>query len=159
MFKVISSVWVSPTCRQVLDDHSSSCVEDDVSTIVEVMQVVTTVEASVAEDVLQHQLLKTKHKQPFETKLWVRWSVMVETPTDLHHSPLLGHIVLQQFVRQRCSSTYRRSEEKVKQQFRKSVNYSVSVGLWSHSGDYQVLETGAEENQWNITDGVRESEI
>lgn len=32
--------------------------EDDVGTIVEVMQVVATVEASVAEDVVQKQLLK-----------------------------------------------------------------------------------------------------
>lgn len=107
---------VSLTCRQVLDDHGSSGVEDDVSAVVEVMQVVATVEASVAEDVLQHQLLKTKHKQQFEAKPCVRHLVTVETPTDLHHFPLLGHIVLQQFVRQRCSSTHRRSEEKDEQQ-------------------------------------------
>lgn len=35
--------------------------EDDVSAVVEVVQVVATVEASVAEDVLQQQLLKSKH--------------------------------------------------------------------------------------------------
>lgn len=34
--------------------------EDDVGSVVEVMQVVAAVEASVAEDVLQHELLKTQ---------------------------------------------------------------------------------------------------
>lgn len=52
-----SSGKVLRTSRQVLDDHSSSGVEDDVSTIVEVMQVIAAVEASVAKDVLQNQLL------------------------------------------------------------------------------------------------------
>lgn len=41
-----------------MDDHGGRRVEDDVSAVVEVMQVVATVEASVAEDVLQQQLLK-----------------------------------------------------------------------------------------------------
>lgn len=50
---------MSLTRGQVLDDDSSSGVEDDVSAIVEVMQVVATVEASVAENMLQQQLLKT----------------------------------------------------------------------------------------------------
>ncbi len=63
------------TGRQVLDDHGGSGVEDDVSTVIEVMQVVATVEASVAEDVLQDQLLKTKHdryKQLF--KVSCQWT-------------------------------------------------------------------------------------
>lgn len=47
------------TGRQVLDDHGSSGVEDDISAVVEVVQVVATVEASVSEDVVQHQLLET----------------------------------------------------------------------------------------------------
>lgn len=37
--------------------------EDDVGSVVEVVQVVATVEASVAENVLQHQLLKTRRDQ------------------------------------------------------------------------------------------------
>lgn len=48
------------TSRQVLDDHSGSGVEDDVGSVIEVMQVVAAVEASVAKDVLQHELLKTQ---------------------------------------------------------------------------------------------------
>lgn len=71
---------ISPTSRQVLDDHGSSGVEDDVSAIVEVMQVVATVEASVAEDVLQDQLLKAKQKQLFEVKLCI--SCVTQTPAD-----------------------------------------------------------------------------
>lgn len=47
------------TGRQVLDDHGGGGVEDDVGAIVEVMQVVATVEASVAEDVIQEQLLRS----------------------------------------------------------------------------------------------------
>lgn len=54
------SLRVLPTGGQVLDHYSSGGVEDDVSAVVEVMQVVATVKASVAEDVLQHQLLKNK---------------------------------------------------------------------------------------------------
>ena len=53
---------MSLTRGQVLDDDSSSGVEDDVSAIVEVMQVVATVEASVAKNVLQQQLLKTNRE-------------------------------------------------------------------------------------------------
>lgn len=63
------------TGGQVLDDHGGSGVEDDVSTVVEVMQVVATVEASVAKDVLQDQLLKTKrdsYKQLF--KVLCQWT-------------------------------------------------------------------------------------
>lgn len=58
---------VQLTGGQVLDDHSSSSVEDDVCTVVEVMQVVATVEASVAEDMLQHQLLKANIAEKIHT--------------------------------------------------------------------------------------------
>lgn len=57
-----SSERDSLTGRQVLDDHHSSSMENNISTIVEVMQVISTVKASVAEDVFQQQLLQqTQH--------------------------------------------------------------------------------------------------
>lgn len=60
---------MSLTRGQVLDDDSSSGVEDDVSAIIEVMQVVATVKASVAEDVLQQQLLKTQQRDSHSCSL------------------------------------------------------------------------------------------
>lgn len=82
------------TSRQVLDHHGSSGVEDDVSSVIEVMQVVATVEPSVAKDVVQHQLLKKCQRgiiQHLRGKSWIRGPAPC---TDLHHFLLLGHIVL-----------------------------------------------------------------
>lgn len=101
------------TSRQVLNDHGGRGVEDDVGAVVEVMQVVATVEASVAKDVVQQQLLKTKRRR--QKTVTVKWCIsgrMEEARTHLHHFLLLGHIVPQQFVGQRSSSTHRRSEWK-----------------------------------------------
>lgn len=49
---------VSPTGRQVLDDGGSSCVEHDVSAVVQVVKIVPAVETPVPEDVFQLQLLR-----------------------------------------------------------------------------------------------------
>lgn len=64
------------TRRLVLDHHSSSSVEDDVSTIIKVMQVVATVEAPVAKHMIQEQLLESQHNRgdTDRTKLSVTWS-------------------------------------------------------------------------------------
>lgn len=66
MLKSLQQCWAPDpggsthlTGRQTLEDHSGGSVEDDVSAIVEVMQVVPTVETSVAKDVIQQQLLKS----------------------------------------------------------------------------------------------------
>lgn len=56
------------TCGQVLDDAGCGRVEDDVSTVVQVMQVISTVEASVAKHVVKSQLLHshTRMRGPSE---------------------------------------------------------------------------------------------
>lgn len=58
--------------------------EDDVSTIIKVMQVVATVEASVAKHMIQEQLLKSQHNRgdTDRTKLSVTWSVESRVPTS-----------------------------------------------------------------------------
>lgn len=51
---------VSPhpfTCGQVLNDAGRGRVEDDVSTVIQVMQVIATVKPSVAKHVVESQLL------------------------------------------------------------------------------------------------------
>lgn len=107
--------------------------EDDVGTVVEVMQVVATVEASVTEDVLQHQLLETRqrtHQQRFRLKSHVS-GLRGGPRTDLHHFLLLGHVVLQQFVRQRGSSAHRGPErEQVWEQFRQHQEQSELLLKW-----------------------------
>lgn len=45
------------TCGEVLDDAGRRGVEDDVGTLVQVMQVIATVKSSVAEHVVESQLL------------------------------------------------------------------------------------------------------
>lgn len=82
--------------------------EDDVSAIVEVMQVVPTVETSVAKDVIQQQLLKRHQK----SESIGRKSLMagLYKHTNLHYLLLLCHIVLQDLVWQWSSSAHWRSE-------------------------------------------------
>lgn len=48
------------TGRQVVDDGGGGGVEDDVSTVVQVVKVVPAVEAAVAKDVVQQQLLRRR---------------------------------------------------------------------------------------------------
>lgn len=59
------------TSREVLDHSCSSCVEDDVSSVVEVVQIVTTVKASVSKDVVKCQLLNI-HTQIHKKKIHSR---------------------------------------------------------------------------------------
>lgn len=61
---------------------------------------------------------RTKHEIQTAVGSEAMW-LMVQACTDLHQLLLLGHIVPQQFVRQRCSSTHRRPErETSSEQFR-----------------------------------------
>lgn len=54
-------LWPLPatTCGEVLHDARGCCVENDVSAIVKVMQIVAAVKSSVAKHVVQSQLLRT----------------------------------------------------------------------------------------------------
>lgn len=56
---------VSPgpvTCGEVLNDASCCRVEDDVGSVIQVMQVIATVESSVAKHVVESQLLHSHTK-------------------------------------------------------------------------------------------------
>jgi hypothetical protein len=46
------------TCGEVLDDTGRCSMEDDVCTVIKVMQVVSTVESSIAKHVVKCQLLQ-----------------------------------------------------------------------------------------------------
>lgn len=50
------------TCGEILNDPGCCCVEDDVSTIVQVVQVIATVKSSVAKHVVESQLLHSHTK-------------------------------------------------------------------------------------------------
>lgn len=48
---------MQPTSAEVVDDGGGGSVVDNVGTVIEVVQVVTAVEASETEDMVQHQIL------------------------------------------------------------------------------------------------------
>lgn len=50
------------TCGEVLNDAGRRCVEDDVSAIIQVVQVIATVKSSVAKHVVESQLLHSHTK-------------------------------------------------------------------------------------------------
>lgn len=52
----------SVTCGEVLDDAGRRGVEDDVGTLVQVMQVIATVKSSVAKHVVESQLLHSTQR-------------------------------------------------------------------------------------------------
>lgn len=106
------------TGAETVDDGGGGSVVDDVGAIVEVVQVVTTIEAPEAKHVIQNQVLPEDRRRQVSRRTDRLRDRQVKRQPHLHRSLLLGDVVLLELLWLRRRSTHWRPGG--------SINQSVS---------------------------------
>lgn len=107
------------TGAEAVDYGGGGSVIDDLGSVVEVVQVVTTIKAPKTKNMIQNQVLQRQERQ---MSRWTDSQTETERQTHLHLSLLLGDVVLLEFIRLRRCSTHRRPGGSIEPLITQSVN-------------------------------------